>query len=238
MAEYLNRPELLKQEWKRSARLPASPPLDLAGTLSLSEALPSLQSSKTATQSTLPLPAERIGGGYGYVLYRSVSTVTDKLPLQVNKDAVRDFASVMMGGKVLGTIYRNDKPPPPGLYHELSLPAEGGRVEILVDIMNRVNFGAAMRSERKGLLGSDSVTLGSFFTGPPRAVWGWENIPLSMQPEDMARLPWSSTSEGSARNDVRGSRRGPRFFRFKLFVREPADGFLDMTGGFVKGFVA
>mmetsp|Transcript_31529 Transcript_31529/g.79946 ORF Transcript_31529/g.79946 Transcript_31529/m.79946 type:complete len:154 (-) Transcript_31529:80-541(-) len=54
-----------------------------------------------------------------------------------------------------------------------------------------------------------------------------------MEGEDLEKLPWDPSQGASPRGPWPG---GPRFFRYALFVREPADGFLALDG-FRKGFV-
>lgn len=230
LAEFLGQPQLLERQFPRARRLPPSPPLELASTLTLGEVLDSLAGS--VVEAALPLPAERVGIGYGYILYRTQLDQGADLPLRIGDDAVRDFASVMVDGSVLGTIYRNDG----ARSREFKLPGRGeGRLEVLVDIMGRVNFGPAMRGERKGLVGLNSVQVGSPFTGPLRAVIGWKCIPLPMTPESLASVPWESGGRQARQQSTWV--RGPRLFRYELGVQEPADGFL-LLQGFRKGFVS
>ena len=56
-------------------------------------------------------------------------------------------------------------------------------------MMGRVNFGPALLQERKGLVGPGSVQLGTPFTGPLRAILGWEILPLPMEPWGPPRRP-------------------------------------------------
>ncbi|CAJ1380647.1 unnamed protein product, partial [Effrenium voratum] len=228
MARFLKRPELLEQKFPPARRLPESPPLELEATLSLEEALPAIAPQRRVL-SAVPLAAEQVGLGYGYVMYRT-SVPATRLPLSIGRDAVRDFASVMAQGQVLGTIYRNDTQLGA---REFQLPQEGCELEVLVEQMGRVNFGPQLCSERKGLVGPSSVALGSPFTGPARAVLGWEIIPLPMNKDQLSKLPWEKCEGVSA---LRSSwTRGPRFFRYSLLVQTPADGFLSLEG-FRKGF--
>jgi len=229
LADFLVRPELLQREFSRAARLPASPPLELEASLSLEAALPALAEEVPTATSSMPLSAEQLGCGYGYVLYSTMAPVRSKLPLRLGDQAVRDFASVMADGRVLGTVYRNDSSPGS---REFALPEECS-IDILVELMGRVNFGPAMLGERKGLVGTDSVRLGSPFTGPLRAVLGWRCQALPMGEAALARLPWGAGQDAEA---TRGRwARGPRFFLYALYVSRPADGFLRFDG-FRKGF--
>jgi len=230
LADFLARPELLERDFPRAPRLPASLGLELEASLPLELALPTLTTDVPAVTAQLPPSAEQLGSGYGYVLYRTTAPVRSTLPLRLGEQAVRDFASVMVNGEVLGTVYRNDTGPGA---REFSLPEEDCCIDILVELMGRVNFGPGMLGERKGLVGTESVRLGSPFTGPLRAVHGWHCQPLPMSEEALARLPWGAGQGAEAR---RGQwRRGPRFFLYSLYVSRPADGFLRLDG-FRKGF--
>lgn len=223
LAAFLQKPELLETNFPVSRRLPESPPLELVGSMSLEDALPEMTEP---LKSAVPLPAEQVGLGYGYIMYRTKVPSTNKLPLTFGKESIRDFASIMSEGRVLGTIYRNDSRPGS---REFDLPEQGCQLEILVDMMGRVNFGPALLTERKGLVGPGSVQLGSPFTGPMRALLGWEIFPLPMDEEMLSRLSWD-------RKVQRQWTRGPRFFRFVLHVQQPADGFLALDG-FKKGWL-
>lgn len=223
LADFLQKPELLEKSFPMSRRLPESPPLELEASLSLEESLPVMA---TPITSAVPVPAEQVGLGYGYIMYRTKVPSTNKLPLTFGKEAIRDFASVMTEGRVLGTIYRNDTRPGA---REFDLPEQGCHLEVLVDMMGRVNFGPALLTERKGLVGPGSVQLGSPFTGPMRAVLGWEIFPLPMDEEMLSEIPWDTRKVNRQWN------RGPRFFRYVLHVQQPADGFLALDG-FKKGF--
>lgn len=219
IAEVLGEPKLLERTFPKAPRL-RSAVLSLEASLSLADALPFV--AGPAVSSSLPLPAEDIGIGHGYVLYRA-KVPPGNLPLQVKPSAVRDYASIMLDGQVLGTMYRNFTGPDS---REFAVQA-GGRLEILVELMGRINFGPAMLGERKGLVGGGSVMLGSPSTGPVRSLFGWEALPLPMA--DLSGLPWA---QGFCSQE---KTRGPRFFRYFLYVLEPADGFLALEG-FRKGF--
>ncbi|CAK0849191.1 unnamed protein product [Prorocentrum cordatum] len=223
LAGFLGKPQLLQRSFPRAPRLPKSPPLELEASMDLSAALPALSRRLPATLSAVPLPAERIGCGHGCVLYRGQLSPGPG-PLRLGPDAVRDFASVMVDGRVQGTVYRNDGADA----REFAVPERGGSLDILVEIMNRINFGPGMVSERKGLVGPSSVARGGSFSGPLRAVLGWECIPLPMDEEDLAGLPWGQHGGSRARRGPWA--RGPRFFRYSLEVQSPADGFLRLEG--------
>ena len=225
LASFLKKPELLEKSFPKARRLPESPPLELESTVSLQEAFGALTEGRCVS-SAVPVPAEQVGLGYGYILYRTRVPSTNKLPLTFGREAIRDFASIMSEGRVLGTIYRNDSRPG---CREFELPEEGCEIEVLVDMMGRVNFGPGLATERKGLVGPGSVQLGSPFTGPMRAVLGWSIFPLPMDEDSLSKLPWSDSSGRLSWE------RGPRFFRYGLHVQQPADGFLALDG-FRKGF--
>lgn len=182
--------------------------------VSLTDALPNLSNP---VRSAKPLPLERLGAGYGYVLYRSrISDVFRGFPLRLR--GMRDFAHVMLNGQTLGTWYVNDPQPE----WTVEFDGDSAQLDILVDCMARPNFGHKLR-ELKGI--SDGVYFGAR-RHDERAHFGWENYPLPM--EDLSALPWSAGDVGTA---------GPRFYRASFDVDDPADTFLALPG-FTKGFAA
>ena len=197
-----------------------SPKLDLGEVefteqVSLTDALPALSAP---LRSAKPLPIERLGYGYGYVLYSAeVPRIFKDFLIRIR--GMRDFAHVLADGQSLGTWYINDPQP------EWTLPVTGETVklDILVDCMARPNFGHKLK-QLKGI--SDGV-----YFGPrrhdERAHIGWACYPLPMD-ADLAKLPWSkSPIDGAA----------PRFYRAKFNVDTPADTFLALPNC-TKGFAS
>ncbi len=153
------------------------------------------------------LSMEDLDQAYGYILYRKQldGPVEGDLVL----DELHDYAQIYLDGRSIGSLDRrlaqNHVP--------LKVPADGARLDILVENSGRINFSLMLRGERKGI--TKQVTLG----GKP--LLGWEIYPLPMT--DPPKLALASKSCI-----------GPCFFIGAVRVDERADTFLD-TSAFSKG---
>jgi beta-galactosidase len=179
------------------------PEFKTEGAVSLWEVLPKPIRSKRVRSM------EDLGQAYGYILYRTHVKGPRKGPLVV--DGLHDYAQVYVDGKLAGSLDRRLA------QNQLAVdvPAEGARLDILVENTGRINFNIVLRGERKGIVGQ--VTL----DGKP--VEGWEIYPLPM--EQPAKYPFTNSAC-----------EGPCFYRATFEVDSPADTFLD-TSAFTKGAV-
>ncbi|MBS1369903.1 MAG: beta-galactosidase [Lentisphaeria bacterium] len=179
--------------------------------------LGSLPRLSRPVRSAAPEPMERFGQNYGYILYRTRSAQPGIF--QLTLDGLKDRAVVMVNGAVAGVVYRNDPQP----VCTVSVPEEGGTLDILVENMGRVNFGPDMELELKGVRG---VRRGGQF------LFGWEIFPLEFD-----RAP-----EPEWRDGVPEEGCGPLFLRGFLEISgDPCDTFLAVPRGtrgcvFVNGF--
>lgn len=161
-----------------------------------------------AISSEQPQSLESLGQDYGLVLYRHKLTKSVQGTLRFGD--VRDFALVGLDNQHLGTLDRR--------FAETEMLLEGKRkqqLDVLVDVMGRVNYGAWIGKDQKGLIGS--VTLDN----KPLEKWQHFSLPL----DDLTALRFSS--------DVI---EGPAFYRAQFEVKEEAHTFLDMRG-WGKGYV-
>ncbi len=180
--------------------------------------VPSFQLSKSASLwSALPEPIqskdvlsmEDINQAYGYILYRT--KISGPASGDLVLDALHDYAQIYLDGKLAGTIDRRLK------QNSLTLKVDGTKtqLDILVENTGRVNFGLAIRGERKGI--TNSVT----FAG--RLLTGWQIYSLPLKdPSQMTYTDAACT--------------GPCFYHATFNVAQPADTFLD-TSAFTKGMV-
>lgn len=132
------------------------------------------------------------------------------------------YSSSMQQGaarRCLGTLYRNDTDPAP-----ITVPGESGVLEILVENMGRINYGAEM-FDAKGIVKGVYLDYQSLFN--------WEHFPLPLT--NLERLialelhvPDMST--------VRGCDNTPAFYRFTVILDKTGDTFIDMTG-WTKGVI-
>ena len=85
LADFLKKPEILERTFPKTRRLPESPGLEIEASLSLEQALPCL--AKECVKSAVPLSAEQVGLGYGYIFYRTKVPASD-LPLTFGGEAI------------------------------------------------------------------------------------------------------------------------------------------------------
>lgn len=163
------------------------------------------------------LPMEKLGQGYGYILYRS------------NMGRGREVESFkILGANDRAKVYVNEKEVFTQLDLELGQPvtvtfdkAEDNIVDILVENLGRVNFGEKMNYQRKGI--NDGVMLDKHFHS------GWEHFCLPL--DNVGEVDFNS-----------GYREGlPAFYKFELTIEDFGDTFLRLDGwgkgcAFINGF--
>ncbi|MEH0166819.1 glycoside hydrolase family 35 protein [Paucibacter sp. JuS9] len=174
-------------------------PFPLKRTGSLLDALPHL--SKPVA-SRFPRSMEFYGQSYGLILYRKKIEQAVKGALVI--DEPRDHATVLVNGQVIGTLERRLG------QRELAvdLPA-GATLDILVENLGRIGFGARLDAEHKGI--TRSVKL----AGQELLDWTVFTLPLSK----VQALEQKPDSAG-----------GPGFFKGSFTLDKPADTFLDTRG--------
>ena len=102
---------------------------------------------------TCPEPMEKLGQGYGYILYRAnVRGPREELPVIVQEP--HDRAHIFVDGALRGVQYRADPDADP---IPVAVPAKGIRLDVLVENMGRTNYGYHMH-EWKGV--SEGIRLG------------------------------------------------------------------------------
>lgn len=167
--------------------------------------------------STFPRSMERLGQGYGYILYRSVLKKEKKLEKLRLWDA-NDRAKVYIGEEPVITLYDRE------LLVEHEVPYEfdpNSTISILVENMGRVNFGPLMDKQRKGI---DSSVI---INGHQHMNWEHYTLPL----DNLHKLDFAKGYEESK----------PAFYRFEFTATELGDTFIDMEGWgkgcvFINGF--
>jgi beta-galactosidase len=162
--------------------------------------------------SAVPLTMEKIGQNYGFILY--TTRITGPRPAEaLHIQEVRDRAIVFVDGVFAGIIERGKEEQTV----TFPVPAEGVRLDILVENMGRINYGPYLK-DAKGI--TEGVRLGFQFLFD----WTIHALPL----EDLSALTFGSLPDSYDRK--------PAFYRGTFTARETADTFIDMFG-WTKGVV-
>ncbi len=180
-------------------------------------------------RSTAPVRMEKLGHGIGFAHYEAtVPTILSGSKIVLRE--MRDIATIMLNGKVLGMQYRNDLDA--GTATEIRLPTleAPAHLEVLVENLGRANFGHRM-TESKGIDGSSR---GGVLFGDrrhdERAIFDWHSRAMPME-----------SVEGLTFGDELPT--GPGFFagHFDLEDGQIGDAYLAVPGAercivFLNGF--
>ena len=165
-----------------------------------------LENLSRPVETVFPVSMEKLGQGYGYILYESTMNPGEGLEKIRLYDA-NDRANIFVDEKQVLTIYDRELLSE----HTLDKPVKAGeKIEILVENMGRVNFGPALEKQRKGI--DRCVTL----NGHQHFYWKEYCLPM----EELSELDYSFAAEDGK----------PGFYEFEFEAEEAADTFLDFTG--------
>jgi beta-galactosidase len=188
-------------------------PVELTGSAALSAALPALadpvRHAATRSFEQLGAGSDRFDGN-GYVLYRTTLSELYRGEALLLRE-LHDWAHVLLDGRPLATVYRNDEHP----RIELDFEGPQATLDILVAHLARSNFNYRM-SEPKGIAGAVATSGAS--VNDQRCLFGWTHYPISLD-EGLAHVPWGS-----------GAVAGPGLHRGTFTIDSPADTFLYPEG--------
>jgi beta-galactosidase len=184
-------------------------PVEAAVCAPLRENLPA------AVKDTKPRTMEQYDQGYGCILYRTTLPAGPEATLEAK--AVHDIGQVFVDGKRIGIMDRRSSK------FSIRLPQRETpqTLELLVEAMGRVNFGAEVH-DRKGL--HEPVILRPA-DGQAVELANWQVFTLPLDDAMRAGLRYGSPKPHE-----------PAFWRASLKVNEPHDTFLDLRT-WSKGFV-
>lgn len=152
-----------------------------------------------------PRSMEQLGQSYGYILYRTRIAGPRRGELAI--DQVRDYAQVYVNGVLAGTLDRRLRQDSLAL----EIPNSGATLDILVENMGRINFGKALRDDRKGI--THAVRLDG------KELTGWTVFPLPMS--SLASVHFASTPSTQVAKQ-------PAFYRGTFSLAATGDSFLDL----------
>lgn len=168
-----------------------------------------------AINSAAPVPMEKLGQNYGFILYRAkINGHGEEGNISIRE--VHDRAQIFLNGEFKGIIHRNSSEKS----IKISIPKGISSLDILVENMGRVNYGEYLK-DMKGIL--SGVRLENQF------IFHWEIYTLPLN--NIEKLKYRDVSY----------KKGPMFYRGTLTVHELADTFLELKGWekgvvFINGF--
>ncbi len=185
-------------------------------TVTLTESAPLLdQLDNLATKhlSLKPPTMEACKQSYGFIHYRTrVNSPLNGAELYFPE--VRDRVMAFMNGTYLGAVYRNDAT----RRLPLTVPAGGGKLDLLVENLGRINYGPLVGRDLKGLPGGACIY---WQQQTDFEVWN-----LELEPESLTRLTFGPFAAAADQ---------PAFHRGEFELKEVKDTFLAFPG--VKGVV-
>jgi len=180
----------------------------------LTEVAPVFDNLPKPLKSKEPLTFEELNQPFGSVLYRKHLPAGPAATLVITE--VRDFALVYMDGKKIGILDRRQN------QNTIVLPAHAKEItlDILVEAMGRINYGAAIH-DRKGITEKVELITDQLVT----ELTDWEIYPLPM-----------SETIGFPLNFRTDTCTFPAFHRGNLNLETSGDCFLDVSS-WGKGLV-
>lgn len=163
-------------------------------------------------ETVCPLPMEKLGQGYGFILYRA-EVRGPRETQNVRIQEPRDRAYIYKNDELLGVQYRNDREPAVST----DIPAEGATLSVLVENMGRVNYGAYLR-DPKGV--TEGIGFGWNF------IYHWQTYPLPL--DDLSAVDFIE------QKPVFDST--PLLLRAEIDIDECCDTFVKLPG-FKKGMI-
>ncbi len=165
-----------------------------------------LENLAKPVENLVPQSMEKLGQGYGYILYESDMAHTADMHAIRLTDA-NDRANIFVDEKPVATLY--DRELLEEHVFEEAVPA-GEKLSILVENMGRVNYGCMMEKQRKGIDGNVAVNR--------HHLYYWKQYCLPMG--DLSGIDFSRPlAEGT-----------PGFYEFSFEAKEIGDTFLDFEG--------
>lgn len=161
-------------------------------------------------KSAVPLPMERVGQDFGFILYRT-KVQGARGSCKITIEQIRDRAQIFVNGAFVKSVYREDEEK----RISLNFDKEINTLDILVENMGRVNYGPHV-TEIKGI--TEYVMLGM------QKHYDWEIYPIKLDNIDNIAYNGEFSAEE------------PVFYKGSIDIQNPADTYFD-TEGFQKGVV-
>ena len=200
---------------KKLPAVPAAKPTVSIPAFKLTQQAVLLNNLPAAVKNATPLTFEALNQDYGYVLYRTKVAGGKSGTLKLTD--LRDYAVVMVNGKMIGTLDRRLKQDS----MQVSLPKGEVTLDLLVENMGRINFGKYLLQNKKGI--TEKVS----FAGSELKGWQMYSLPFA----DTKTLKFTAAAAGSkSRNESPVVRKG------SFTLSKVADTYLNMES-WGKGLV-
>lgn len=199
---------------------PADTPKQAYGKVDLTESIglfDVLEQISEPIHDAYPRSMEQYGQGYGHILYRTtVKNVSGKHKLRIQD--VHDRAVIFVDGEYQGVIDRWMEDPA----LEIEVKPGGTKVDILVENMGRVNYGAHLYDPK-------GITYGALLDYQYLSNWTVYPLPL----DNLEAIDWSGAGDPKER--------GAAFYRGTFTVDNVADTFMTFAGwekgqAYINGF--
>lgn len=183
----------------------------------LNEIAPLFDNLPVAKKSRDIQSMEFFNQGWGSILYRTILEKSDEEQMLIITEA-HDWTQIFIDGKIVGTLNRLKGE------NRIKLPPvkEGARLDILVEAMGRMNFGAGIY-DWKGI--TEKVELKSASELKSLKDWFVYNLPVDYSFVSKKKYGQNIKTDGM-----------PAYFKGFFVIDKPGDTFLDMTG-WGKGLV-
>ena len=169
--------------------------------------------SKKTVSSQHLLSMEDIGQAYGFINYKTKIKRRLVGKNRITLENLRDRAWIRYNGKDIGVIMQNDK-----VQHvDIKDAKDEAELEILVENMGRVNYGATLPDNRKGL--GDLI-----FESQRHCGWEIDSIPL----DSIDKIEWNKLRDYTS--DY------PAFIKGSFNVDKVADTYIDLKN-FTRGYI-
>lgn len=197
-----------------------------AGRIALDQSIPLFEVldvvADNSVKSRDPISMEEAGGDYGFILYRhnltkKAGSLDSGRLLRIS--GVRDFAYILLDGKIVKTIDRNRESDHGGQLKTTLIPAGTNTLDIIVENRGRVNYGRHLH-DRKGIIGN--VTIDS------KPVRGFDCMTMSFpQDHPLLRDPFGRETISIVKSRMNGrfshppmndASSPPTFFRGEMSI--------------------
>ena len=157
------------------------------------------------TESDRPLSMEDLNQDFGYIHYET--TINEAVKGQLTIKDVRDYAIVLLNGKQIGSLDRRHRQ----TTIDIEVRDVPAKLEILVENVGRVNYGADILNNRKGI--TEKVSING------QELLDWTNTPLPLYKADVSGFNYTSENIISK----------PAFHQATFELDEIGDAFLDLS---------